>query len=89
MAEWYDEQYGEYFEPFSAVDASEKVSELLYGAGYETDPRALALFEDAVFENDQSAYQDLVDYMWDQYGIDFEEAFSWEDFREWYDSNAA
>jgi hypothetical protein len=86
MAEWYDEQYGDYYEPISAVDATDKVAEVLYGAGYEVDPHALALFEDAVFNSDEGAYRDLVDWMWDQYGIDFEEAFSWDDFREWYGS---
>jgi hypothetical protein len=34
----------------------------------------------------EEIYREMVDYMWDEYGIDFEQAFDWEDFREWYDS---
>jgi hypothetical protein len=30
------------------------------------------------------AYEDLKDILWDEYGIDFEEIWDWEAFREWY-----
>lgn len=49
------------------------------------DQRAQDLFSRAVFEGDKAAYSDLVDYMQEEYGIDFEEVFEWQDFREWYD----
>lgn len=32
----------------------------------------------------ENTYKELVDYLWDEYGIDFEEVFDWQDFREWY-----
>lgn len=86
MAEkWYeyDDITGEYTE-IPIVDASQEVSDLLYGPGYAVDTHARDLFEAAVFDHSADAYQALVDYIWDEYGIDFEDAFSWEDFREWY-----
>lgn len=88
MAEkWYelDTETGELIE-IPTFDATDQVSELLFGPGYAQDPVAIDLFEHAVFDQTQAAYDALVDYMWDQYGIDFEDAFSWEDFREWYGS---
>lgn len=50
------------------------------------------LFHDALFdqdidpENRAYAYDDLIDYLFDEYGIDFEAEFDWEDYRDWYDS---
>lgn len=87
MAEWYDNQLSEYYdESGPPEDPSGMVHDLLYGAGYEVDLHAQQLFTEAVFEKSDEAYRDLIDYMWDEYGIDFEDAFSWEDFREWYGS---
>lgn len=80
---WYDDEYGEYYvdEP-----GSKSLDEVLWGNDFEADPRAQELFSQAFFDDDQAAYQALVDYMWDQYGIDFEDAFDWQDFRSWYDA---
>lgn len=88
MAEWYDEQFGEYYEELPMAAQTAKVDELLFGLGYQTDDHALDLFQRSIFDNDESAYLDLIDYMWDEYGIDFEDAYSWDDFREWYDGQA-
>lgn len=95
MAEWWDsEGFDEYFlEPDNVP-----LNDLLFGGELDVDLRAQNLFMEAFFGEggtesdldngmhikDSEAYQDLVDYMWDVYGIDFEDAFSWEDFREWY-----
>lgn len=52
------------------------------------------LFDAALFDLDLSpeeradAYDDLIDYLWDEYGIDFDADFDWEGYREWYDSAA-
>lgn len=62
------------------------VNEILFGRADQMDQHAQDLFKDAFFENSQEAYFDLVDYMWEEYGIDFEDAFTWEDFRGWYES---
>ena len=74
--------------PVSAAD-SEFVAGLLYvEAG---DPIAQEMFD--VFldpeknkEAREQSYADLCDYLWETYGIDFPEAFDWEDFRDWYDA---
>lgn len=86
MAKWNDND--EYWE-VPSIDATEQINEILYGAYWQQDRTATDLFEKAVFDSDMQAYQDLVDYMWDEYGIDFEDAYSWEDFREWYDGQAS
>lgn len=64
------------------------IEDILFGlhGQYLQDDRAFNLFDKAFFDKDERAYRDLVDYMWDQYGIDFEDAFDWEDFRAWYES---
>jgi hypothetical protein len=79
MAEWADG-----FSDFYEVVETPPVNDLLFGGELDVDHRAQELFMEAFFDNDERAYSDLVDYMWDVYGIDFEDAFSWEDFREWY-----
>jgi hypothetical protein len=77
------------------VDMPEVVSEeyfesLLYSD--HGDPHAQALFDEFIFNADlsesqrASAYDELCDYLWDVYGINFEESFDWADFREWYDA---
>jgi len=50
------------------------------------DEHANELFREAFFEKNQDAYQELVDYMWDEYDMDFEELWDWEDWKEWYDA---
>jgi hypothetical protein len=61
-------------------------------AGGLGDSYLQELFDIAMFDTDISrevrddAYDSLVDYLWNEYGIDFEDMFDWEDYREWYDS---
>ena len=43
----------------------------------------------AMFDKDDRAYLDLIEYMHDEYGIDFEDSFHWMDFREWYEGQQA
>jgi len=50
------------------------------------------LYDAALFEHDISSSDRVVilnqlrDYMWDEYGIDFDDAFDWDGFREAYDN---
>lgn len=81
---WYDDWSNEEF--FGTADATPDVNELLFGGSGIEDTHAQGLFVQAFFEDNERAYVDLVDYMYSEYGIDFEEAFEWEDFRSWYDS---
>lgn len=83
MANWDDgwDDGNDYFEqgapPYEA---------LLFGDADTLDQHAQDLFIDAYIEKNDAAYVELVEYMWDQYGIDFEADYQWEDFREWYDA---
>jgi hypothetical protein len=51
-----------------------------------------ALFDQAMFDPElpagerESAYNAMVEYLWDEYGLDFEDVFDWEDYRDWYES---
>lgn len=72
-------------------DETELWIELTEGtAGAERDPELQSLFDDAMFNPDltrderDEAYDMMVDYMWNAYGIDFEDAFDWEGYREYY-----
>lgn len=81
---WYDEPWNNGQDYFS--EDPPNVSEILF-RNTRQDERALQLFTDYMFDDDELAYRELVDYMWDQYGIDFENAFVWEDFRKWYEEH--
>lgn len=77
-----DDYYDDYeIEPASGYD----INDVLWNDN-SADPRAMELFDSAFFNGDKGAYQDLIDYLWDNYEIDFEDVFDWEDFREWYDA---
>ena len=70
----------DYYEPMW----QRNVNEILFGGEYVVDMHAQGLFREAFFQNNDAAYLDLLDYMWSEYGIDFEDAFEWADFRDWY-----
>ena len=82
MARWEDDGWGDYYDDPQQPD----VKELIFGDNDVMDPRAQELFVHAFFDKDDKAYIDLVDYMYEEYGIDFEDAFDWQDFKEWYDA---
>lgn len=70
---------------FGELDASDLTQDILFDESSEDfDAYAQQLFVEAFFDQSEQAYEDLISYMWDEYGIDFEEAFDWADFREWY-----
>jgi hypothetical protein len=55
-----------------------------------TDPTMHDLFWDVMY-NDELSYDQRVDiyeqlslYLYESYGLNFEELWDWEDFREWY-----
>jgi len=46
-----------------------------------------ALFDHDISRGDRAAIMDsLRDYMWEEYGIDFDDVFDWEAYREAYDN---
>lgn len=70
---------------FGELDASDLTQDILFDeSSQDFDMHAQTLFIEAFFEQNEGSYQELIDYMWDEYGIDFEDAFEWADFREWY-----
>jgi hypothetical protein len=56
------------------------------------DEYAHAWFYEAMYNNDLSmadrlqVMDELADYLFDEYGIDFEAMWDWDDFRDWYAS---
>lgn len=85
---WYDSGWDgvdDYFDAY-AVENQSEVNDILFGDVSHVDMHAQELFMEAFFNDNDSAYQELKDYMWEEYEIDFEDAFDWQDFRDWYDS---
>jgi hypothetical protein len=56
------------------------------------DPYAQNLYDAALFDHDISSgdraivLDSLRDYMWDEYGVDFDDVFDWGGYREAYDN---
>lgn len=93
MAGWDDgwDDGSDYFDNSGAPP----YEDLLFGNSDTLDQHAQDLFMDAYIgeldseghrHTNDAAYVELVEYMWDTYGIDFEADYQWEDFREWYDA---
>lgn len=84
MAAWDDDGWGDsdYFDN----SATPSYEDLLFGDTDVMDQHAQDLFIDAYMNKNDEAYIDLVDYMWDRYGIDWEDVYDWEDFRDWYNA---
>lgn len=38
------------------------------------------------YDERQEAYQQLSDYLYDEYGLMFDDIWDWEDFRSWYEN---
>lgn len=60
----------------------------------ENDRLLQALYDEALFNFDLSnedraaIMETMRDYVWDEYGIDFDDVFDWEGYRDAYDSVA-
>lgn len=69
----------------------EFVYELIGFKDRELDSDARAMFWDVMYNDELSlggrleAYEDLTEYLWEEYGIEFSEIWDWEDFRAWYE----
>jgi hypothetical protein len=61
-----------------------------YGEGAYGDGTAHDLFWEVMYNDELTAeqredfYEQLSVYLYDEYGLDFEDLWDWEDFREWY-----
>lgn len=70
--------------------------EFLYGLiGFDSnaqDSEVHNLFWDLMYNDDltraerEEIHEQLRDYLYDEYGLDFDDIWDWDDFREWYDS---
>lgn len=73
-----DDEYG-------VMDDSDRLSDILFYENSGTwDSHAQDLFTEYMFNDNENAYNELIDYLWFEYDIDFEQVFDWSDFREWY-----
>lgn len=72
----YDDEWGDdFYEP-------PDISDILFGQDF--DAHAQELMVAGIIDGNDQAYADLVDYIYEVYGLEFEDVFDWEDFREWY-----
>lgn len=62
-----------------------------YAPDMYQDSRAQALYDAGFFHTGHHSshetgliQQELKDYLWTEYGIEFDAAFDWEDYRAWY-----
>jgi len=59
----------------------------LYNDNFAQNLYDAALFDHDISRDDRAAIMDtLRDYMWDEYGVDFDDVFDWEAYREAYDN---
>lgn len=84
------DEWSDYFdELFQDPEADrQQLEDLLFGNQLDVDQHAQDLFRQSFFEGNDEAYAEMVDYLNERYGIDFEDAFSWEDFRGWIEENS-
>ena len=67
-------------------DPTPDYKDVLFGNDNIMDSHAQELFVEAYFDGNDKAYIDLAEYMWDEYGIVWDDVFEWEDFRDWYEA---
>ena len=80
--EWSDIERG-LFEDMAAYDP-DIIDDHMLQTLYDT-----AMFDwDICREERDYAYNALVEYLWTEYGLDFEDVFDWEAYREAYDNAA-
>jgi hypothetical protein len=59
----------------------------LYNDNFAQNLYDAALFDHDISSSDRAAVMEtLRDYMWDEYGVDFDDVFDWVAYREAYDS---
>lgn len=59
----------------------------LYADQYVHDTFGQIMYNDELSSDQRDDLREqLYVYLYDEYGLDFDDLWSWEDFREWYDS---
>lgn len=72
----WDDGFAEFYDKVGFAD-NDRIAQQAFYAAFHPDSGFSHSRRDAFFEY-------LIDYAEDEYGIDFEEEFDWEGFREWY-----
>lgn len=97
-AGWWESEPAWYQQYFDASQNWDETQNTLFdaiigdSASAADDPYLEGLLHTAFFEpgidrdTREETYQYLVEYLWDEYEIDFEDVFDWEEYREWYDN---
>lgn len=79
MNEWGDIEF-QLFDEFAGHD------ERMYSDAWVQNLYDAALFDYDISGSDRAAIMNsLRDYMWDEYGVDFDDVFDWEGFRAHYE----
>lgn len=93
MADYFDEDDSEFdFGTLPEIQQQLYIYDLIGFKSAPQDTEARSLFWTLMYDNElsfdqrQSAYEDLSDYLYDEYGLVFEDVWDWEDFRSWYDN---
>lgn len=84
----------EYFVPADWYGAEKDLYDSLVDGDPElgNDHTLQLLFDVALFDSDirpeerEGAMDVLIEYLWDEYGLDFDDIFDWDGYREWYES---
>lgn len=84
----------EYFVPDDWYGAEKDLYDSLVDGDPElgNDHTLQLLFDVALFDSDirpeerEGAMDVLIEYLWDEYGLDFDEIFDWEGYRDWYET---
>jgi hypothetical protein len=72
---------------FGLFDSMVGHSAEIYGDQWMQTLYDTALFEHDISADDRAAVLSaLRDYLWDNYGVDFDDVFDWEGYREAYDN---
>lgn len=92
---WWDNQWNELPSEWGETEAVLFEKFLEADSALEHDRLAQALYDEAFFNFDLSPedrhdiMETLKDHLWDEYGIDFDDVFDWEGYRDAYDSVAS
>lgn len=94
---WWDNQWENLPDEWSPTE-SRLFEEFVTGSevsALANDRLLQALYDEALFNRDISdkdraaIMETMRDYVWDEYGIDFDDVFDWEGYRDAYDSVAS
>jgi hypothetical protein len=90
--EYYDDDESFDYGSLPIEQQQEFLYETIGFTEFTGDIEAHNLFWEVMYNDELTAgeraelQQELSDYLWEEYGIDFDDVWDWEDFRSWYDA---